>query len=162
MAGLHAKHWPGVWATASVAAVVFGVTAASMAARRPALVHPLAAIGRRTLPIYVMHMPLLALLHRFCFAPLAAHHSDQAAFAMVEPAVLTVLLAAICLTVHAGLRKAGVSWLFDLPGGTAVRRRPVPPPTVKSHRRACDCAERRKAGESRAPSCSQRLSTLCA
>jgi hypothetical protein len=107
-------------------------------------------------------MPLLALLHRFCFAPLAAHHSDQAAFAMVEPAVLTVLLAAICLTVHAGLRKAGVSWLFDLPGGTAVRRRPVPPPTVKSHRRACDCAERRKAGESRAPSCSQRLSTLCA
>ena len=74
-----------------------------MAARRATLVQPLAAIGRRTLPIYVMRMPLPALLHRFCFAPLAAHHGDQAAFAMFEPAVLAVLLAAFCLTAHAAL-----------------------------------------------------------
>jgi uncharacterized membrane protein YcfT len=117
MALLHAKTWPGVWAAASLAAVIFGVNAAAIVARWTTMAAPLAALGRRTLPIYVMHMPLLALLHRSFFAPLSEYGGDREIFALLEPAGLTALLTALCLGIHYGLQKARAGWLFELPGG---------------------------------------------
>jgi len=71
------------------------------------------ALGRRTLPVYVMHMPVLAVLHALLIGPLSTHIGDQPLLAMVEPVSMTGLVVAICLLAHRGLTRTG--WLFDLP-----------------------------------------------
>jgi len=114
---LGAKQWFGVWPVASGLAVLIGVLAAARLQRwrRPAAL--LENLGRRTLPIYVMHMPLLALLHLALLRPFSALGSSaQLLLAAVLPVALTALLVWICLTLHRGLQAAGAKWLFDLPG----------------------------------------------
>ena len=116
------QEWPLVWPLVSIVAVVFGVTAAAQVARWQALGKGLAALGRRTLPIYVIHMPVLALLDWQIYGPLSIMDVRwQWLFAVVEPAALTALVAAVCLVLETGLRKAGATWLFDLPGRRARR-----------------------------------------
>jgi len=113
MAVLGAQRWPGVWPVISVGATVFGVTAAAQVAKSDLIATALSALGRRTLPVYVMHMPVLAVLHALLIGPLSTHIGDQPLLAMVEPVSMTGLVVAICLLVHRGLQRAG--WLFDLP-----------------------------------------------
>jgi uncharacterized membrane protein YcfT len=116
------QEWPLVWPLVSMVAVVFGVTAAAQAARSPALGNGLAALGRRTLPIYVIHMPVLALLDRALYGPLSTMDvRGQLLFAVVEPAALTTFVVVVCLVLETGLRKVGATWLFELPGGRSRR-----------------------------------------
>jgi uncharacterized membrane protein YcfT len=129
---LGAKEWFGVWPVASALAVVLGVIGAAQLQRwrRPAAL--LAELGQRTLPIYVMHMPLLALLHLALLKPFSALGSPaQLVLAAVLPVVLTGALVAACLTLHRWLQAAGASWLFDLPrfGRQRPDRPPVDPPS---------------------------------
>jgi len=119
---LGAKQWFGVWPVASGLAVLIGVLAAAQLQRwrRPAAL--LENLGRRTLPIYVMHMPLLALLHLALLRPFSALGSSaQLLLAAVLPVALTALLVWICLTLHRGLQAAGAKWLFDLPGARRAK-----------------------------------------
>jgi fucose 4-O-acetylase-like acetyltransferase len=126
MAATASQEWPLVWPLVSVVAVLFGVTAAGQVARWPVLGGALAFLGRRTLPIYVVHMPVLALLDLPLYGPLSTVDVRwQWVFAVVEPAVLTALVVAICLTLETLLRKVGASWLFELPGRRT--RRATPP-----------------------------------
>jgi uncharacterized membrane protein YcfT len=128
MAATASQEWPLVWPLVSVVAVLFGVTAAGQAARWPALGGALAALGRRTLPIYVIHMPIVALLDRPLYGPLSTMDVRwQLVFAVVEPAALTALVTAICLTLETILRKVGAAWLFELPGWR------IRPPTPARH-----------------------------
>jgi peptidoglycan/LPS O-acetylase OafA/YrhL len=107
---------PGVWPVVSVVAVVFGITAAAWAARWTALTDALAHIGRRTLPIYVIHMPLLALMHRLLIDALSgADEPVQMVLAIVEPLAAVAVVVVACLVLERGLRKAGAGWLFELP-----------------------------------------------
>jgi uncharacterized membrane protein YcfT len=122
MAVLGAQRWPLVWPVISAGATVFGVTAAAQVAKSDVLATGLSALGRRTLPIYVMHMPVLAVLHGLLIGQLSAHIGDQPLLAVVEPLSMTGLVVAICLLVHRGLRRAG--GLFDLPA-FAQQRKPV-------------------------------------
>jgi uncharacterized membrane protein YcfT len=111
-----ARQWFGVWPLASMFAVVVGVTAAVQLQRlrRPAAL--LAGLGRQTLPIYVMHMPLLALLHLLVLRPFSsAGASVQLLLAVVLPVALTAMLVWSCLALHRGLHAVGASWLFDFP-----------------------------------------------
>jgi len=122
------KQWFGVWPVASGLAVVLGVAAAAKLERwrRPA--KGLAELGRRTLPIYVMHMPLLALLHLALLKPFSAvGTAGQLVLAAVLPPVLTALLVWLCLLLHRGLQAVGASWMFDLPGSSRARRQPKSP-----------------------------------
>ena len=116
MAATASQERPLVWPLVSVVAVLFGVTAAGQVSRWPALGGTLAALGRRTLPIYVIHMPVLALLDWPLFGPLSTMDVWwQLMVAFVEPAAMTAMVVAVSLALDAGLRQAGATWLFDLP-----------------------------------------------
>ncbi|MFC7329109.1 acyltransferase family protein [Marinactinospora rubrisoli] len=112
---LGADTWFGLMPTISFVAVFLGVTAASLITRWEALANGLVSLGRRTLPIYVMHMPVLALLHAVLVGLISsAGPTVQLVVAAVEPLVLTAVVVAICLGLY---RILPTKWLFDLPGG---------------------------------------------
>ena len=111
--GLGAQRWFGVWPLVSAVAAMFGIAAAAQVAKWDRVGRALAALGRRTLPIYVIHMPVLALLHAATVdAMSAAGPRTQVVLAVVEPVVMTALVTAVCLGLHRALRS---TWLFDLP-----------------------------------------------
>jgi fucose 4-O-acetylase-like acetyltransferase len=116
MAALAAQRWPGVWPAVSILAVAFGIAAAVAISRY--LAGPsrlLSRLGSRTLPVYVMHLPLLAVLDRLLRGPLAILEPHHAVVAAVEPVLLTTLLISVCLLLHRALRGLGLRWLFELP-----------------------------------------------
>jgi len=117
MTVLGANDWFGVWPLVSVAAAAFGIVlAAKVATRWERLGTAVASIGRRTLPIYVLHMPVLALLHAATVDALSAGGQGvQLAFAVAEPVLMTALVVAVCLALHRGFQVVRFTWLFDLP-----------------------------------------------
>ncbi|MBQ1044660.1 MULTISPECIES: pyridoxal-phosphate dependent enzyme [unclassified Micromonospora] len=116
MALAGAQSRPGVYLLVSVAAVAFGLTAAARLARHRLAGPALARLGRRTLPVYVIHMPVLALLDRLLAAPVAGLDGPaRALLVTVYPVVLTALVLALSLAAHRGLTALGARWLFDLP-----------------------------------------------
>jgi uncharacterized membrane protein YcfT len=116
MQALHAQTWFGVWPVVSLLAVAVGVAGAVQLERLTKLAGMLAKLGQNTLPIYVMHIPLLALLHAALLGAFSrASMPVQLLLAVVLPIVLTALLVSVCLTLNTWLRNAGATWLFDLP-----------------------------------------------
>jgi uncharacterized membrane protein YcfT len=106
----------GVWPLVSVVATIFGVTAAAMACRWRPLADRLAALGRQTLPIYVIHMPLVALFHIATVDALSGLNPKlQLGYALVGPIVVTALITWVCLLLHRALLRIRATWLFDLP-----------------------------------------------
>lgn len=105
------RQWPGVWPMLAIVAVAFGVAACSLLDRHAGVIaRPLRWIGRRTLPIYVIHMIPLALIDG------ALRGSGWVATPAVEvawPIVLAAVVIAICLAVHAGVVRMGLGVLFD-------------------------------------------------
>ncbi|MFG2049277.1 acyltransferase family protein [Micromonospora sp. NPDC048935] len=117
MAVAGAQQWFGVWTLVSVVAVIFGITAAARLARGSALSEPLARLGRITLPIYVIHMPVLALLHRLLLVPVSGlDRSAQGLIVLGYPILLTGSVIGLSLAAHRGLLAVRAGWLFALPG----------------------------------------------
>ncbi|WP_432504192.1 acyltransferase family protein [Kineococcus arenarius] len=113
-------------------AVTAGVLLAVQLVRSvPWLAAPWVRLGRRTLPVYVLHPVLLFALHPLLLALderlLAALPGplSQAA-ALLYPPLLSAVLVLAAVGVHALLQRAGASWLFALPG-SPVRTAPLPP-----------------------------------
>jgi uncharacterized membrane protein YcfT len=114
--GLGAKQWFGVWPVVCALAVMVGIAAAVQLERWTRVGDLLAHLGRNTLPIYVMHMPLLAFLHAALREPFSeAGTAVQFVLAVFLPVVLTAMLTVVCLTLRRWFEAAGGSWLFDLP-----------------------------------------------
>lgn len=111
---------PGTGPLVSVVAVAFGVTAAALAARSRKVAQVLGDIGRRTLPIYVLHMPILAICHAVLIGPMnRADPPMQLLLAVVEPVLLTVAVTWLCLALERSLPAA----LVDLPSRAAQSAR---------------------------------------
>ena len=117
MATLGAQRWPGVWPAVSVLAIAFGSAAAVVISRHlTRTARALSSLGTRTLPVYVMHLPLLAVADRLLRGPLDALEPRTALVAALEPVVLSALLIGVCLLLHHALSRRGTRWLFELPG----------------------------------------------
>lgn len=107
----------GVRPVLAIIATACGIGLATMISRSWAPVsRVLARCGRSTLPIYVMHLPLLALFDLLMRPVMQSlEGSSSEVVAVVEPIVLTVVLVAVCLLLHRLLLKIGARWLFDVP-----------------------------------------------
>jgi uncharacterized membrane protein YcfT len=130
---LNAQDVYGVWPAVCVVAVLVGVAGAVQLERWRAVGALLARLGRQTLPIYVMHMPLLALLTAVLVDPFSRMGTGpQLVIAVLLPIVLVTLLVSVCLTLETWLRNAGATWLFDLPTFSRAARaaRPGSPATT--------------------------------
>lgn len=130
---LGAQRWFGVWPAVSVVATAFGLAAAVLVARHLTWTTRLMTIlGRRTLPIYVMHLPMLAALDRFLDGPPRALEPRATALAVLEPALLTAMLIGGCLLLHRMLVLVRLSALFALPTQLPWRTASFAPvPTAK-------------------------------
>lgn len=123
----------GVWPAVCVVAVVVGVAAAVQLERWRKGAALLATLGRQTLPIYVMHMPLLALLTAVVVGPFSqVGTGPQLVIAVLLPIVAVPLLVSVCLTLSSWLRAAGATWLFELPKLSRADRRESPATTAGS------------------------------
>jgi uncharacterized membrane protein YcfT len=127
LAALHAQAWPGAQTAVSAAAAVTGICAAGAVARRfPRIARPVASLGRRTLPVYVLHLPLLAALDALVRPVVQRVAAGSTVLAAVEPAVLAALVVALSLAAHRLLLTARLRRLFDpftgAPKGAGGRR----------------------------------------
>ncbi len=91
----------------------------------------LVLLGRATLPIYVLHLPLLgALMH------LPLHVGDGVgpgswAAATIYPLAATAVTVLACLGLHRLALRAGLTWAFALPAPLARQLdTAISPPTV--------------------------------
>lgn len=105
---LSAQRVPTVWTLVSLLALVSGLSVTPLLGRVALIGEGLAWLGRRTLPIYVIHMPLLALLHTGV-SPLLG--PSPLVVAALYPALATTALVAACLLADRVLPP----WLTDLP-----------------------------------------------
>lgn len=102
----------GVWPLLCVLAVVAGVlVCASLDRRLPRVTAPLRWIGRRTLPVYVIHMIPLAVADRLLRESPVVPALPGAV--IWEPLVLTAFVIAVSLVVHTALRRVARGALFD-------------------------------------------------
>ncbi|PRB14850.1 acyltransferase family protein [Microbacterium sp. MYb62] len=111
VAVLGIRLWLGVWPALALLAVALGVASSVLLDRHVgAVARPLRWIGRRTLPIYVLHMMPLA----FIDAGLrAAGWRTSPVLEAVGPVLLTGVVIATCLGVQALLVRVGLGALFD-------------------------------------------------
>lgn len=126
--GLALRDLLGVGFLASLAAVPLGVTTFFLLPEEWRLSKSLQHLGRKTLPIYVMHVPLIGLLDWWVRLTADASLSESiagAAVAVLYPAVVTVLVLVLCLVLERALRAIGLRSLFELPAG---RRATMPVP----------------------------------
>jgi threonine dehydratase len=102
----------------SLAGLAFGFTLAALLAGRRWLGAPLAALGSRTLPVYVLHLPLVAALDA------GVRHLELPrswVVAGVYPVLAVLLVCAVCLPLEQLLRRLGLPWLFALPRPLVAR-----------------------------------------
>ncbi|WP_292797035.1 acyltransferase family protein, partial [Microbacterium sp. UBA6633] len=107
---------PGVWPAVSVLGVAMGLAVAPILAGLPLVGRGLQALGVRTLPIYLLHMPLLALADAALGGVLSeAGQAVQLIAAVLLPVVLTAALVAACIGLDRLTARDGLAWLWDLP-----------------------------------------------
>lgn len=104
-----------LFTAAAAVGAVFGLSNSVAISRYlPWLARPLAAVGRQTLPVYVMHLPVVgawnALSQSFHIDAFAANP----VFATLYPLALTVAVLAFCLGIHRLLAPIAPA-LFGLP-----------------------------------------------
>ncbi|MEV4822322.1 acyltransferase [Micromonospora sp. NPDC049274] len=127
MAAAGAQRWFGVWPVVSVVAVAFGITAAARLTRSSTLSDRLTTLGRTTLPVYVIHMPVLALLDRLLLNPVSGLDPVvQSLVVLGYPVLLTALVVGLSLAIHRGLLAVHARWMFALP---VPRREAAPAPS---------------------------------
>ena len=98
----------------SLVGVPMGVAAAARVSGT-AIARPLAWLGRRTLPVYVLHMAVLAVVAHLPIGLDTGWGPGTALLTVVYPAVLTGLITVTCLGMHRLLLRRGCGFLFAAP-----------------------------------------------
>ncbi|MEO9325924.1 acyltransferase family protein [Nocardioides sp. C4-1] len=111
---LGADGWLGVRPALGLLGIAAGAAVAVAVARTRAG-SPLAALGRQTLPVYVLHLPLVALAHAVSGELITGATARSLPLAAVYPVVVTALVVGACLALHRMLVRGGASWLFEAP-----------------------------------------------
>ncbi len=99
----------------SVVGLPAGLLLAVRSARTPRTADALAWIGRRTLPVYVLHIPVLGVVHHLGLGPDIGPDAMAVPLATTYPLVVTAVVVAGTLLVHAASVRLGQGWLFALP-----------------------------------------------
>lgn len=99
----------------SVLGLPAGVLASVRAARAARIAPALSWVGRRTLPVYVLHIPLLGTLHHLGLSPAMGPDALALPLAVLYPILVAVMVTAGSLLAHAALVQAGLGVLFRLP-----------------------------------------------
>ena len=107
----------------SVLGLPAGVLLAVRAARAPRTAAALAWVGRRTLPIYVLHIPVLGVLHHLGLSPALGPEWLVLPLVTLYPLLITALVVAGSLLSHALLVRGGLGFLFRLPPVPRLRIR---------------------------------------
>ena len=107
----------------SVLGLPAGVMLAVRASRAPRSAAALAWVGRRTLPVYVLHIPVLGVLHHLGLSPALGPDSLTLLLVMIYPLLVTALVVAGSLLTHAILVRTGLGFLFRLPRVPRLRTR---------------------------------------
>ncbi|ROP75231.1 poly-gamma-glutamate capsule biosynthesis protein CapA/YwtB (metallophosphatase superfamily) [Frigoribacterium sp. PhB107] len=123
---------PGAWLALSLLGSSAVLAASPWLARLRGVGPVLVRLGRRSLPIYLLHMPLLALADHLLAEPLSgARVGAKLVAATALPVALTAALVGICLVIDRLAARDGLGWLWDLPGRRTPRAvevdRPHPP-----------------------------------
>ncbi|RLP77861.1 hypothetical protein D9V32_00560 [Mycetocola tolaasinivorans] len=114
---------PGVLPALALIGVGMGLAIAPLLARIPKLGTGLAALGARTLPIYVIHMPVLVLIDALIVGPLSdAGGVVQLAAAITLPVIVTTVVIAASLWIARLISRDGLRWLLDLPSARHTSR----------------------------------------
>lgn len=110
---------PAVMLILSAVGVSLGVTAIVIAtAAFPTVAAGVARLGRRSLAIYVLHMPAIALVHHVM---IASAPPDLGLVWLAYPLLATAAVVLASVLVHRWLTTTlSLRWLFDLPGAGAV------------------------------------------
>ena len=108
----------------SLVAVPAGIRLAAATRRVPPVADGLAWVGRRTLPIYVLHVPLLAVVHHLAPDTLPAGGTPAFLVAATYPLLVTALVVGACLAVRSVAVQVGLRALFELPRRRADARTP--------------------------------------
>lgn len=90
----------GIFAAVSIMAMLQGTAVAA----------PFTKIGRRTLPVFLMHIPMLSIL-----AIVADQFLMEDPGLPGQPVIATVISAALCLGLHFLILRVGGEWLFKRP-----------------------------------------------
>lgn len=107
--------------TSGVAFIALGCVAVSNLARWAPFARVGEYIGRRTLQIYVLHIPLAEITPHLVGADRMRVLLAEPVIATLWPLVLTVLFTVVCLWIRTGLEKAGLGVLFAMPVGLTRR-----------------------------------------
>ena len=116
---------PGVWLVVSVLGVSMGLAVAPFLPTLGRVGRGLTWLGARTLPIYVIHLPILAIIDAAAVPWLSeARIAVQLVAAVLLPAVLTALVVAVSVLLGRLLTRDGLRGFFELPvrGVLAGRR----------------------------------------
>lgn len=102
----------GVRTIAAFVAVWAGISVISPLARLPRFAAAVGYVGRNTLPIYVMHVPMLAI---FAWLTADKFGGTSLLLAAIYPLVLAAGLVAACLLLRSALLAVRAGWLLSLP-----------------------------------------------
>lgn len=112
----------------SLVGVPCGIRLAAATRRTPRLADGLARVGRRTLPVYVLHVPLLAVVHHLAPELLPAAGPGTLLLAVAWPLLVTAVVVVGCLLVRGAAVRIGLRALFELPQRPVRTPAPAPEP----------------------------------
>lgn len=113
--GLDADAWFGVGPLLGLLGVLSGVAVSGAVARTARLGPALAWIGRRTLPVCVLHLPLVALVHLVSARLVVGRPASSVVLAAVYPVVVTTAVVVICLVLQRLVASSPAWWLLAAP-----------------------------------------------
>lgn len=99
----------------SVVGLPWGLLLAVRVARAPRTAAALSWVGRRTLPVYVLHIPVLGVVHHLGLGPHLGPEPFALPLATAYPLLVTAVVVAGTLAAHAALVRLGLGALFTLP-----------------------------------------------